>query len=115
MKFVVSFFLFFLVLCFCFSPQVRNVGAKVKEEQIKGYITQVHSPTSFEIEDYKMSLDGKYDVELQNIEDKALKFDPKVHIKVGTLVKIKCKVNTETLEAKVVEMQIDAKQFRKLS
>ena len=64
---------------------------KIKTLKIKGYITQVNSPTSFELDEYKISLDGKYDVELQNVEDDALKFDPTVHLRVGTLVKMKCK------------------------
>lgn len=99
------------------NPALRSYAFddKIKKYEISGYITQVNSPSSFEIDDYKVSLDGKYDVELQNIDDKAIKFDPKVHIKVGTLVKMKCKVNTETLEARVEEIKIDAKQFRRLS
>lgn len=106
-----------VVALFAFGINGRIVTAedKVKTLEIKGYITQVNSPSSFEIDDYKISLDGKYDVELQNIDDKAIKFDPTVHIKVGTLVKMKCKVNSETLAAKVEEIKIDAKQFRKLS
>ncbi len=103
------------VVFFFELPIAQSSNAKIKTEEIKGYITQINSPTSFEIEDYKMSLDGKYDVELQNVESKAIKFDPQVHLRVGTLVKIKTKVNTDTLEGEVEEMKIDVKQFRKLS
>lgn len=113
---IVSILLVFAIL-FGSNPSIRSLAhdSKIKKYEINGYITQVNSPSSFEIDDYKMSLDGKYDVELQNVDDKAIKFDPKVHIKVGTLVKMKCKVNTETLEATVEEIKIDAKQFRRLS
>ncbi|QQS42212.1 MAG: M48 family metallopeptidase [Acidobacteriota bacterium] len=96
-------------------PTADAKSAKTKELKIKGYITQVNSPTSFEIDEYKISMDGKHDVELQNIEDEAIKFDPRVHLRVGTLVKMKCEVNTETLEARVKEIKIDVKQFRRLS
>jgi len=94
---------------------VESSGYKIKDVEIRGYITQVNSPSSFEIDDYKITLDGRYDVELQNIEDKAIKFDSRIHIRIGTLVKLKCKLNTETLESKVEEIKIDVKQFRKLS
>jgi hypothetical protein len=97
------------------TDAVHSSGDKLKEIEIKGYITQVNSPSSFEIDDYKITLDGKYEVELQNVEDKALKFDPKIHVRVGTLVKMKCRVNPETLEAKVEEIKVDVKQFRRLS
>jgi hypothetical protein len=97
------------------TDAVHSSGDKFKEIEIKGYITEVNSPSSFEIDDYKVTLDGKYDVELQNVEDKALKFDPRIHIRVGTLVKVKCRVNPETLEAKVEEIKVDVKQFRRLS
>jgi len=104
-----------LVAFFINYQPVKSSNGKIKEIEIKGYITQVNSPSSFEIDDYKITLDGKYDVELQNIEDKAIKFDPAVHIRIGTLVRIKCRVDTETLAAKVKEIKIDVKQFRKLS
>lgn len=103
------------VVAFASVNGIVSADGKVKTIELKGYITQVHSPSSFEIDDYKMSLDGKYDVELQNVEGKAIKFDPATHIRVGTLVKMKCKVNTETLEGRVEDIKIDAKQFRKLS
>ena len=112
-------FIYALILCaIAFlggDNVVKSADGKIKEISIRGYITQVNSPTSFEIDDYKITLDGKYDVELQNIDDEAIKFDPAVHIKVGTLVKMKCKVNTETLAARVEEIKIDVKQFRRLS
>lgn len=111
-------FLFVAVILLSFllaSPSVQSSYDKIKTIEIKGYVTQIHGPSSFEIDEYKMSLDGKYDVELQNVEDKALKFDPAQHLKIGTLVKIKSKVNTETLEGSVSEIKIDFKQFRRLS
>jgi hypothetical protein len=110
-----SFFLFFVFSLFFIAPITHSSPVKTKDIEIKGYITQVNSPSSFEIDDYKITLDGKYDVDLQNVESKAIKFDPKVHIRVGTLVKMKCKINPETLEARVEEIKIDVKQFRKLS
>jgi hypothetical protein len=111
------FSLLFLFTIGFFSSQyvVHSGDDKIKTFELKGYITQVNSPTSFEIDEYKMSLDGKYDVDLQNVEDKAVKFDPATHIRVGTFVKIKSRVNTDTLEAKVEDITIDAQQFRRLS
>ena len=107
--------LFILLLLICISVGVQSSKAKIKTKKIKGYITEVHSPTSFEIEDYKIKFEGKYKVELENLPDESIKFNPKEHIKIGTLIKLKCLVNTETLEAKVKEAKIDLKQFRRLS
>jgi hypothetical protein len=108
--------LFLSVLAFfCNQNTVHSADDKTEKLEIDGYITQVNSPHSFEIDEYKMSLDGNYDVDLQNVEDKAVKFDPAVYIRIGAFVKIKSKVNTETLEAKVEEIKIDAQQFRRLS
>lgn len=115
MKLVFLATLILILFTMGFTGKAVIADGKVKTLEIKGYITQVNSPSSFEIDDYKISLDGKYDVELQNIEDKAIKFDPAAHIKVGTLVRMKCKVNTETLAARVEEIKIDVKQFRRLS
>lgn len=111
------YFAFFTLAILFFGSlfATQRSQAKIKTIEIRGYVTQVNSPSSFELDEYKVTLDGKYDVELQNIEDKALKFDPSVHIKVGTLVKMKCKVDTDTLEARVEEIKIDVKQFRRLS
>lgn len=115
MRILATFSLSCFVLFLGLPPTTLSSRSKIKTEEIKGYITEINSPTSFEIEDYKMSLDGKYDVELQNVDSKAIKFDPQIHLKVGTLVKIKTKVDTDTLEGRVEEMKIDVKQFRKLS
>lgn len=107
-----------LLLSFGFlasNPSVGSTSNKFKDLEIKGYVTQINSPSSFELDEYKINLDGRYDVELQNVEDKALKFDPAQHLKIGTLVKMKCRVNTETLAATVKEIKIDVKQFRRLS
>lgn len=94
---------------------VGHSSAKEKDVDIKGYITQVLSPTSFEIDDYRVSVDVQGRVELENVDEKAIKADPRQLLKVGTLVKIKGRLNTDTLELKVKEIKIDSKQFRTFS
>jgi Zn-dependent protease with chaperone function len=104
-----------MLLLLAFGNFINYASAKIKDVEIKGYVTRVNSATSFEIDDYRITMEGKYDVELENVDDKAIKFDQAQHLRVGTLVKIKGKENTETLELSVKEIKIDLKQFRHLS
>lgn len=92
-----------------------NSTAKEKDFTVRGYITHVISSTSFEMDDYRMHVDSKVKVDLENIDDKSIKFDPQKHLRVGTLVKIKGKIDTDTQEVTVKELKIDFKQFRTFS
>lgn len=94
---------------------VGSSSAKEKDIDVKGYVTRVLSPTSFEIDDYRATVDGQGRIELENIDDKAVKSDPAQFLKVGTLVKIKGRLNTETLALTVKQIKIDSRQFRTFS
>jgi hypothetical protein len=91
------------------------ISSKLKDVQFKGYITEVHSPTSFLVDDYKITVEDVKDIDLENIDEKAVKFDPAEKIKVGTFIKVKGKYDPDTLEAIITEVKIDMKQFRNLS
>lgn len=90
-------------------------AAKVKDIEFKGYITQVSSPTSFQVDDYRITVENNRFIQLENVDPKAIRFDPIEKIKVGTFIKLKGRYDTETLEMTVKEIKIDMKQFRKLS
>lgn len=98
-----------------FSFSTHHSSTKIKDITIKGYITNVYSLTAFEIDDYRATVDRSTDVELENVDEKVIKFDPAVHLKVGTFIKIKGKVNSETLEVAVKEIRVDVKQYRSFS
>lgn len=104
-----------LVFALTFLTIAPLSSAKVKDFSVRGYITQVLSPASFEMDDYSMYVDPKVEVDLENIDDKSIKFDPQKHLRVGTLVKIKGKIDTDTQKVTVKELKIDFKQFRTFS
>lgn len=103
------------VLALSFLTITPSSSAKEKDFTVRGYITQVLSPTSFEMDDYRMFIDPKAEIDLENIDDKNIKFDPQKHLRVGTLVKIKGKIDTDTQKVTVKELKIDFKQFRTFS
>src|SRR5688572_7939409 len=115
MKTVANIVLLLLITAFTIAPPVLSSSAKIKNLRFSGYITQVSSPTSFQVDDYRVTVENTRDIQLENIDSKAIKFDPIEKIKVGTFIKFKGKYNTETLEATVHEVKIDMKQFRRLA
>jgi Zn-dependent protease with chaperone function len=94
----------------------ETVKANIKTETIRGYITEVHSPTVFEIEEHRIKLEGTYEVDLRNVPDRAMKFDPEQHIRVGTLIRIRYDVNRTTGEVvQIRKVTLDVQQFRERS
>jgi hypothetical protein len=85
---------------------------KLKEIKVRGYITEFHSPTSFEIEDYRITRDESVILEFenQNTEYSFIKDD----LRIGTLVEICGLYDEETSELKASKMKLDLAQFRKL-
>lgn len=102
------------IVGFCLA-ETRSFASKLKDIQFRGYITEVNSPTSFRVDDYRITVENERDIELENVEKKAVKFNPAEQIKVGTFIKVKGKYDPDTLETTVTEVKIDMKQFRKLS
>jgi Zn-dependent protease with chaperone function len=68
-------------------------GAKVKEVKIRGYITALTSPTSFQIEDYRITRDERVRLELDKPAGAAA--DPN-DLKIGSLIEVKGSFNDET-------------------
>src|SRR5262249_20717126 len=104
-----------LALCLGISNLTRGNSAIVslKEKKIRGYITALTSPTSFEIEDYRVTRDESVQLELDN-QSSDPNFKPE-DLRIGTLVEIRGLFNEETNELKARKMKIDLKQFRTLS
>jgi hypothetical protein len=102
------------VLCaaLLLSPALARTGpAKVKEVKIRGYITEVTSPTSFEIDDYRITRDESVVLEFEN-QSKDVLFRPE-DVRVGAEVEIQGTLNEETNELKAKKIKIDLEQFRK--
>jgi hypothetical protein len=91
----------------------RGAWAKTKEIKIRGYITAFASPTSFEVEDYRITRDESVQLEFENATAGTL-FKPE-DLRIGTLIELKGLYNDETGELKAKSLKIDLKQFRSLN
>ena len=89
------------------------LSAKVKEIKVRGYITSLTSPTSFEIEDYRITRDESIQLEFDN-QTAGVAFKPE-DLRVGTLVELRGQFNDETNELKATKIKIDLRQFRELN
>ena len=88
-----------------------TVGAKVKSVTIRGYVTNVTSPTQFEIEDYRITRDSSFILDFENASPE-LQFKPE-DIRVGVELAIKGTFNDETNELKATSIKVDMEQFKK--
>jgi hypothetical protein len=89
------------------------LSAKVKDIKVRGYITSLTSPTSFEIEDYRVTRDESIQLEFDN-QTAGVAFKPE-DLRVGTLVELRGQFNDETNELKATKIKIDLRQFRELN
>ena len=83
--------------------------AGAKEVKIHGYVTNITSPTTFEIEDYRITRDLSLVLELDKGDsDEGVQFHPE-DIRVGTELEIKGDYNekTEELRAKSIKVFLD--------
>ncbi|MBC7933321.1 MAG: M48 family metallopeptidase [Rubrivivax sp.] len=106
----------FLALLICVTllivlPSLRAGRAESKQKTVKGYITNVTSPTTFEIDYYKVSRDESVKMELVH-ESPELKFKPE-DIRVGAEVEVRGDYNALTDDLKADKIKIDMEQFRK--
>jgi hypothetical protein len=91
---------------------LRPAGAKVKEIKIRGYITALASPNSFQIEDYQVRRDASIRIELDH-PSPAVSFKPE-DLRVGTYVELRGQYNDETRELVATKINVDLRQFRAL-
>jgi len=83
-----------------------------KQVKIRGYITQLNSPTSFEIEDYRVKRDESLTLELEN-QTPEVNFKQS-DLRIGTLVEITGEYDEQTSELKATKIKVDLEQFRQL-
>lgn len=96
------------ILLFC-------VGTSAKEVKIHGFVTSVNSPTSFEIDDYKITRDVQLllEVEKDESEDATATFNPE-DVRVGTEVEIRGDWNEGTGELKARSIKVFLDDTRKI-
>jgi Zn-dependent protease with chaperone function len=93
-------------------PAAPVGSAKPKEIKIRGYVTELHSADSFEIEDYRVASDQTLVLEFENVSP-GLSFK-REDLRVGTLVEIRGLYDEEWNELRAKRMKIDLAQFRAL-
>lgn len=105
----------FVALCalFCTIIPVQILGqSKTKKIKIRGYITNINSPYSFEIDDYRVSRDEALILDFEN-QSPDVQFKPE-DIRIGTEIEVQGLFNEDTDELKATKVTIDLEQFRKL-
>jgi Zn-dependent protease with chaperone function len=105
-----------LIICLallCQAGVPRPLPAKDKEIKIRGYITSLTSPTSFEVEDYRIRRDVSLQLEFEN-QTAGASFKPE-DLRVGTLIELRGQFDEETNELKATKIKVDLKQFRTLN
>jgi hypothetical protein len=86
--------------------------ASAKEIKIRGYVTNITSPNSFEVEDYKISRGANLTVEVEKDEAGGnLDFTPEM-LRVGTQVEIKGDYNESTGELKASSIRFVLEEFK---
>ena len=91
----------------------NNISAAIKPIKIHGYITNIVSPTVFEIDDVKVSRSEMLIFNLEN-QDATVQFKPE-NIRVGTEIEVQGMLDDQTNELKAEKVSIDLDQFRKIT
>ena len=107
--------LFALPLCgliFLSTTPPALTQNKLKEIKIRGYITEFYSPTSFEVEDYRITRDQSVILEFEN-QNAEVNFQ-QADLRIGTLVEIAGLYDEQTSELRATKMKLDLAQFRQL-
>jgi Zn-dependent protease with chaperone function len=85
---------------------------KLKDVKIRGYVTEFRSPTSFDIEDYRISRDEAFTLDFENA-------DPEItfglnDIRVGVELEIRGQLNEVTGDLKAKSITVDLEQFKSI-
>jgi len=86
--------------------------SRPKDITIRGYVTSATSPTEFEIEDYRITRDEGFALDLENA-DPSIKFRLE-DIRVGVELEIKGRWYVDTGVLKASSIKVDLEQFKKL-
>jgi hypothetical protein len=95
------------------APARRSSSpVRLKDAKIRGYVTEFRSPTDFDIEDYRITRDQMFALDLDNASpDVTFQLQD---IRVGVELEIKGKLNEETGELKATAIKVDLEQFKSI-
>jgi hypothetical protein len=85
-----------------------------KPVKLRGYVTNLLSPTSFEIEDYRITRDASLVLDFEKDEDTGnLSFQPD-ELRVGTLLEIKGELDEKIGELRAQSIKVILEDFKKI-
>jgi len=85
---------------------------RLKEVKIRGYVTDMRSPTDFDIEDYRITRDEAFTLDFENATpDVTFQLHD---VRVGVELEIKGLLNEVTGELKAKAIKVDLEQFKSL-
>jgi hypothetical protein len=80
--------------------------------KIRGYVTEVRSPSSFDIEDYRITRDDGFALDFDNASPE-ITFTLS-NIRVGVELEVRGLLNEDTGELKAKSVRVDLEQFKPL-
>ncbi len=93
-------------------PHVSAQAPRLKEVKIRGYVTEFRSPTDFDIEDYRITRDEGFVLDLENASpDVTFQLQD---VRVGVELEIKGLLNEQTGELKAKAIKVDLEQFKSI-
>jgi Zn-dependent protease with chaperone function len=98
------------MLCVVMAGSAWAQSPKLKDVKIRGYVTEVRSPTSFDIEDYRITRDQALALDFDNPED-GIAF-ALGDIRVGVELEIRGLLNEQTGEMTAKAIRVDLEQFK---
>ena len=102
----------FAVLTLLVCAPASAEQAKPKEVKIRGYVTEFRSPTDFDIEDYRITRDEAFALDLENASPE-IKFALD-DIRVGIELEIKGELDESTGVLKAKSIRVDLEQFKSI-
>lgn len=85
---------------------------KLKDVKIRGYVTEFRSPTSFDIEDYRITRDEGFVLDFENASPE-ITFGLN-DIRVGVELEIRGQLNEATGDLKARSIRVDLEQFKSI-
>ena len=105
-------FVLMVLACSTFALPVHAQDGRLKDVKIRGYVTELRSPTDFDIEDYRISRDEAFALDFENASPE-ITFQLS-DIRVGVELEIKGTLNEQTGELKAKAIKVDLEQFKSI-
>jgi hypothetical protein len=94
------------LMCAVLAFPVFAQAPKLKDVKIRGYVTEFRSPTSFDIEDYRITRDEAFTLDFDNASPEiAFGLDD---IRVGVELEIRGQLNEATGDLKAKSIRVDS-------